>query len=120
MPTTVTVSWDEPLSHLGIDEKTVERAIAENVRHYVLNDPEFRGHVVEVIKASGAQVADSAIADSLKHELIHFLRAKVQPLKDELNAVVKDFDNLERTHASDYAARRKKEIIAKLSDLNSL
>lgn len=120
MPTTVTVSWDEPLAHYGIDPKAIEQALAEHTRHYVLNDPEFRAHVVDSIKASGAKVSDEAIADALKHELIHFLKSKVQPLKDELNAVVKDFDYMEKAHASDYAARRKKELLAKLSDLNSL
>lgn len=116
MPTTVTLSWDE----LPIDQALLKDAIAHSVRGQLLEHAEFKAAIVEAIRNTGTDTISKAVAESVNHDLIHFMRSKIQPLKDELNAVVKDFDHMERAHASDYAARRKKELLAKLHDLNSL
>lgn len=116
MPTTVNLSWDS----LPIDEQLLKDAITNGVRGQLLNDEAFRAVIAEAIRNTGADVVTKAVAESVNHDLIQFMKAKIQPLKDELNAVVKDYDYIEKAHASEYAARRKKELLAKLSQLNSL
>lgn len=116
MQTTVTLSWDE----LPIDQALLREAIAHGVRGQLLDNQEFRSAIEEAIRNTGPEAVSKAVAETVNHDLIHFMKSKLQPLKDELNAVIKDFDYMERSHASEYAARRKKELLAKLHDLNSL
>lgn len=117
---TVTVTWNEPLSHYGIKPEMVEEAVKRGVREHLLEDAEFRGIVREAIASTAKTMPAEALVQAVKKAVVGALGDKITAQKTELLQCLRDFQNFKTAHASEYADRRFKELLKRIDELDAM
>ena len=114
----VALSWQEPISKLGITDDMLQEALQRGVREHILDSPEMMAKVSSAIKHASQMVSEVDVAAALKDDMVEILKQKVADQNKELVQCLRDYTAFRGMYASDYIQRRYKELHDKVEEFS--
>lgn len=114
----VVVTWNEPLSTLGVTEEMIVEALKRGVRDHLLDSPQFVDQIRSAIAKAESLMSEDDLVKALKDDMFAILRDKIASQRSELSQCLRDYTAFRAQFGNEYVHRRFEELRAKLEALD--